>query len=240
MILVVPYLFSLEKGQSMKKNVSCKAIIFDMDGTIVDTNEIWDLATQKLLITKGVDYTPHIHKTVRSLLAGGAGGLRHGSALLKQMFDLSESAEQLAAEKKRYAHDLYAQGIKFINGFPEFHAKIAHLPNSIATNADDITISLTRKALELERYFGQHIYGISHVNYVGKPLPDIYLHAAKQLGQDPQDCIVIEDSATGIKAAKAAGMYCIGINTHNNRDSLAQADIVVNAYHEIDFINKGI
>jgi HAD superfamily hydrolase (TIGR01509 family) len=221
----------------MKKRISCKAIIFDMDGTIVDTNNIWDLATQKLLISKGVSYTPHIHKTVRELLAGGAGGLRLGCALLKQMFDLSDTAEQLAIEKKAHAHELYKNGVTFIKGFPEFHAQIAHLPNAIATNADDRTLELTKNALNLDTFFGKHIYGISHVSHVGKPRPEIYLHAAEQLGIDPRDCVAIEDSATGIKAAQAAGMHCIGINTHGSRELISFADTVVEGYHEIDFLD---
>ncbi len=207
-----------------------------MDGTIVDTNMIWDHATQKLLISKGVSYTPEIHKTVRELLMGGAGGLRLGCALLKQMFQLSETPEQLAAEKKAHAHDLYKDGVTFIKGFPEFHAQIAHVPNAIATNADDRTLELTNNALKLDTFFGKHIYGISHVGHVGKPRPEIYLHAAEQLGIDPRECVAIEDSATGIKAAQAAGMHCIGINTHGSRELIAFADTVVEGYHEIDFL----
>ena len=220
----------------MKRLLTPRAIIFDMDGTIVDTNTIWDMATQKLLIGKGVNYTPELHISIREMLAGGAGGLRHGCALLKQMFDLSETPEQLAQEKKAHAHALYADGVTFIAGFPEFHAKIAHLPNSIATNADDATLMITKKALNLEKYFGQHIYGIAQVNHVGKPDPAIYLHAARQLGQNPAECVALEDSATGIKSAKAAGMYCIGINSHGHRASLKDADIIVDTYAEIDFI----
>lgn len=220
----------------MKKYIACKAIIFDMDGTIVDTNTIWDLATQKLLIAKGVNYTPQLHATVRELLAGGAGGLRHGCGLLKQMFDLSDTVEQLAFEKKAYAHALYDQGLRFIDGFHDFHAQVAHLPRAIATNAEDHTLELTNNVLKLDSFFGAHIYGISRVNHVGKPRPDIYLHAAAQLGVDPRDCVAIEDSATGIKAAQAAGMHCIGINTHGNRAHIAGADSVVEGYGEIDFL----
>lgn len=222
----------------MKKRVSCKAIIFDMDGTIVDTNTIWDTATQRLLIAKGIEYTPEIHATVRLQLAGGAGGLKHGCGLLKQMFNLSDTVEQLALEKKQHAHDQYVEGIKFIDGFETFHSTLSGqgVPSGIATNADEHTLELTNKALKLDRFFGNHMYSIARVNHMGKPHPAIYEHVAQQLGYAPKECIAIEDSAAGIASAKAAGMYCIGINSHRNRAALAQADIIIDHYNEIDFI----
>ncbi len=236
MNLVVPYLFILEKGRSMKKRIPCKAIIFDMDGTIVDTNAMWEGATEKLLVSKGVNYLK-VKKTVSELLDGGAGGLRSGCALLRQMFDLSDTPEQLAREKKAYAHEFYHNGIDFIKGFPEFYAQVAHIPTAIATNSDDHTLDLARKALKLDRFFGEHMYGISQVSYVGKPDPAIYLYAARKLNRQPSDCVAFEDSATGIRAAQAAGMFCIGINSHGNRDIVSLADIVVDSYDEVDFLD---
>ena len=78
---------------------------------------------------------------------------------------------------------------------------------------------------------------MDHVNRAYKPKPDVYLHAAKMLETDPCDCIAIEDSPSGIKAAKAAGMFCIGINTGKNRDNLKEADLIVECYSEIDIEN---
>jgi beta-phosphoglucomutase-like phosphatase (HAD superfamily) len=129
--------------------------------------------------------------------------------------------------------------VRFIPGFVQFHKKLAtyNLKSGIATNASAETAELTDKLLNLRQFFGEHIYNVSHVNFANKPAPDLYLHAAKQLCIDPIACIAIEDSAHGITAAKAAGMYCIGINTARNRQALAQADCIVDHYNQIDLQN---
>ena len=85
----------------------------------------------------------------------------------------------------------------------------------------------------LKDFFEDHIYTVSHVKH-HKPSPDIFIHAAKQLGVEPHLCIAIEDTATGLKAAKDAGMFCIGINTGNNKHALKEAHLIVDGYHEID------
>ena len=69
-----------------------------------------------------------------------------------------------------------------------------------------------------------------------KPNPAIYLYAAQQLGIDPEDCIAIEDSRHGIRAAKNAGMFCIGINSSKNLENIQEADHKIDAYHELDLV----
>lgn len=86
--------------------------------------------------------------------------------------------------------------------------------------------------LKIERFFDKHIYNVSRVNNI--PDPILYLYTAKQLNINPAQCIAIEDSAHGIKAAKSAGMYCIGINTAGNYEQLKESDIIVDSYSDIN------
>lgn len=213
-----------------------KAIIFDMDGTIVDTEPLWLAASKNLIIQRGIALTPEEELQLNIRLKGMA--LPQSCALIKEVTQSEECINALINEKMAMVHNLYenSQGIQFIEGFPEFHQKVLSLslPTAVATNAHVKTVELTNKALKLENYFGCHIYSIAHVNNVGKPNPAIYLYAAAQLGIDPKHCIAIEDSAHGIQAAKAAGMLCIGINTSQNLEQIKHADIQINRYGDID------
>lgn len=212
------------------------AIIFDMDGTIVDTNHVWQKANRELIERKGITYTNDIHDELSQKL--GSLALHQSCAIIKEVAGLQDPLEQLIHEKRAIARELYHAGITFIDGFTTFHASVIdhQLRTAIATNADEHIIKATNDVLQLERFFGNHIYGINSVMNIGKPNPDIYLHAAYRLGVDPAVCIAIEDSAHGIAAAKAAGMYCIGINTAKNRNALAESDIIIEHYGEIDLM----
>ena len=211
-----------------------KAIIFDMDGTIINTSHIWDKATTELITSRGLTITQEQKNELSHHLHGLA--IPDSCLFLKLMFNLPESVHTLMIEKAERASALYQDEICFIHGFVEFHQSLSlyNLKHGIATNADDITLAASKKALKLEQYFGKHIYNITHVNYRGKPQPDVYLHAAQEIGVPAVECIAIEDSAHGIKAAKAAGMFCLGINTHGNLDQLKDADLIIAGYHEID------
>ena len=79
-----------------------------------------------------------------------------------------------------------------------------------------------------------HLVSAEHVNNVGKPAPDIYLHTASLLSLDPSQCVVIEDSENGIKSAKAAGMCCIAVPNGNNEDDCSLADIRVDSLEHSD------
>ncbi|MGZ6251139.1 MAG: HAD family hydrolase [Candidatus Chromulinivorax sp.] len=219
-----------------------KAIIFDMDGTIVSTEFMWQSATQAIL-DKHIGHLSQEKKDeIKSYLKGVA--LYESCKYLAQHSPHNMNPEEIIEEKLQLAHDLYSQDkVTFIPFFPEFHhkAKKHGLKTAIATNAISQTVEKTLEHLPLQDYFKEHIYHIDMIGKVSKPNPAIFLHAAKMLGVKPEECIVIEDSVHGIKAAKAAGMYCIAINTGNDRHLLTQADEIVDCYTEINlekFINK--
>jgi len=212
-----------------------KAIIFDMDGTIVSTEAMWQLATEQILNR----HTNHLDQDkkneIKIYLKGLA--LYESCKHIAQHSLIDIHPDAIMEEKLQIAHDLYALGnVNFIPFFPEFHKKATGhgLKTAIATNAITSTVARTLEHLPLQEYFAEHIYNIDMVNKVCKPNPDIFLHAAKNIGIEPAHCIVIEDSVHGIHAAKAAGMYCIAINTGNDRHLLHEADHIVDCYTEID------
>lgn len=211
-----------------------KAIIFDMDGTITDSEHIWKKATRDLIVDKGHDLSEEHHNQLESELKGAA--LHNSCSIIKNKFDLEHELEELMEEKKRRALELMKEGMKFIDGFERFHKTVIdnQVMVGIATNADDHTLKTSKETLSLENYFGEHIYNITHVDNKAKPDPDLYLHVAKMLGVDPAYCVAFEDSAHGVKAAKRAGMFCVGINSAKDREALKDSDLIVDHYDEIE------
>jgi beta-phosphoglucomutase-like phosphatase (HAD superfamily) len=211
-----------------------KAVIFDLDGTIVNTEKIWAMATKVLIENHGVVYTDELKALLDTQIHGLA--LHHSCRIIKDVTGLAGHVEDLIKEKSHIALSLYRQGITFIEGFTNFHSEVVryNLKHGIATNANDETVIMTDEKLNLKKFFGEHIYGISCVNNVHKPDPAIYLHVADKLASDPKHCIAVEDSAHGVRAAKRAGLYCIGITTAGRPEQLAEADIMVDSYAEIN------
>lgn len=209
-------------------------IIFDMDGTIIDTEHIWQRVTRDVIEARGHTLTQPILYEIEHLVHGLS--VFKSCAVIKDFFELEEEVDALIQEKSQRAMALYPAGLQFIEGFKAFHKTVQshQLKHAIATNADDRTIAQTNLTLKLQNYFGEHIYGISHVNHICKPHPAVYLHAARQLKSNPAECIALEDSHNGIKAAKAAGMFCIAINTSGKPEQLREADILIDTYKEIN------
>lgn len=211
-----------------------KAIIFDMDGTIIDTEHIWREANRELIMRRGIEFTPELQAELAVKLSGHS--IKECCRIIKELVNLEEDLESLCKEKSEIADRLYLEGIKFIEGFLAFHEKALkmNLKVGLATNATDQTVAITNKKLDLEKLFGIHIYNSTHVNYQFKPHPAIYLHTAEKLGVKPEECIAIEDSLHGVTSAVDAGMFCIGINTSKKPDLISHSHLIIDEYHEID------
>lgn len=214
------------------KNIA--AVIFDMDGTIVQTENLWRSASHAILSKSKLQLSTELLQEFYNRSHGLA--IRETCSLIKEYGELEESIEELVMQKRIIARNLYTQGISFINGFPEFHYKISrlNLKSGVATNADEYTLQTTNQKMNLAKFFGEHLYSIEVVNNRCKPHPDIYLYAAEKLNVNPATCIAVEDSAHGIAAAKAAGMFCIGINTSHDLNQIKHADMIVETYDAID------
>lgn len=213
--------------------MSYKAIIFDMDGTIISSENVWQRASFHLL-TKYTNLDPQECETVLSFLKGGS--LLTSCTYIAKTFNTTATVEELMQEKKDFAFNEFHKELKLIDGFDNFHKKLIskNLKSAIATNASLPEVVKILEHIPLKTFFNEHIYTVDHVFKIPKPKPDVYLYAAEQLNVDPNLCIAIEDSAHGINAAKAAGMYCIGINTGKNRSVIAHAHEIIEHYDEID------
>jgi len=211
-----------------------QGLIFDLDGTIIDTADIWKKATRELIESYGVKVTDEMSEELERQLCGI--NIQTSCTILKKEFSLNNSVENLVEEKNERACSLYRSGMKFVEGFEQFFKNVSsrNLKMGVATSSTRKALNTAKAQLNLEGFFGQHIYDIACVDNIAKPDPAIFLYAAKKIGVDPESCFAIEDSPSGVSAAKNAGMFCIGINTAGVPDKITHADMVIDSYDQID------
>ena len=178
-----------------------RAVLWDMDGTIVDSEKLWDVAINELYARHDRVLAPEIRD---STVGGSADGV------IRIVFDdLGLDPDPVhMAEVADWMHDyvgeLFGTGLPWCAGARELldALQAAEIPMALVTNTRR---ALTENALNS---IGRHYFSVTvcgdEVPY-GKPAPDVYLRAAELLGYDPADCLAIEDSVTGSAAAETAG-----------------------------------
>ncbi|MGJ3240283.1 MAG: HAD family hydrolase [Anaerolineae bacterium] len=204
-----------------------KAIIFDMDGTLVDSEVVWDAVETRMFEDMGLDYTADVREQVI--------GLR-----------LDEFFERLVAiyELERTVEDLQTELIeRMLKSIPSMvkpkpgaqaiieWASQQGMPYCIASSSPMSIIEASVKAQGWSDLI-PHLYTADDVER-GKPAPDVYLYAAGQLGVAPQDCLALEDSPNGAKSAVAAGMTCFVV-PDSHSDPIKFADITPHVYTTLD------
>jgi beta-phosphoglucomutase len=183
------------------------ALIFDMDGVIVDSTPIHTEAWNSYLANLGIAV-----ENLAGLMLG-----KHNHQLVRELFPphllTDDMVAKHGAQKEQVFRKLLAPVLaeKLVPGVREFIMSRGSQPLAVATNAERANLDAVLDWAGLRPYFQIVIDG----NEVKrpKPFPDIYLRAADMLGYAPEDCIVFEDSKTGVEAANAAGMRVVGVST---------------------------
>ncbi len=230
------------KGECTMEQVKnkIKAIIFDMDGTIIKTESAWQKITLDLLAHYGITTLTEEQEALLKSFSGVA--MISVASQLKLHFNLDDNIETIVMHKTVIANAVLANHVEFIEGFELFHARLQqfNIPTSIATNAMPDNLLSLSKQLNFERFFGINLYSQADVNYRPKPDPALFLHAAEKLGVKPEECLVFEDSMPGFLAARAAGMKCIAIKNEFNHSFLEHVHESISNYHEAEEALKKI
>jgi beta-phosphoglucomutase len=206
------------------------SIIFDADGVVIDTEEIWDREQEEFLRRRGFVYD---RPRIKPLMTGTS--LLDGAMVLAREYGFPGDPQSLARERLEIVHDLYERDVKFMDGFLEFFDRVrGRNKTCVATAMPREVLEIADRRLGLSELFGGHLYCIADVGNRAKPDPDLFLYAARQLGSGPESCVVIEDSPLGVEAARRAEMKSIGLARTYDRQTLRAADLVVDSFSEID------
>jgi beta-phosphoglucomutase len=204
------------------------AVIFDMDGVIVDSEPLHERAFR--LVFDEIGYT-HRHGVDFPSYYGKSDLIVWQDFIARHQ--PPHTLEELLDRKERHFATLLAEEQPIFEGVPALLERTATtFPLGLASGSRHLTIQAVLGLQGLRRHF-QAVVSSEDVPR-GKPAPDIFLHTAKVLGVGPERCWVIEDSAAGVAAAKAAGMTAIGITNSLPADKLAHAHHVVRSYDEIE------
>lgn len=206
-----------------------KALIFDMDGVIVDSEPLHLLAYQELL---GRYNLPYSEDDNRQFL--GRKDIEMASILVPR-YNLPIAPQVLVEAKEQILARLFAEQSVPRPGLYELldKAQSLRLPVGVASSATLPTIQLVIDTLGVRKYFQALTSGDEVPR--GKPAPDVFLLAAKRLATEPASCLVIEDTAAGIKAAKAAGMFCVSIPCDATRhEDHSHADLHLQSLAQIE------
>jgi HAD superfamily hydrolase (TIGR01509 family) len=208
-------------GKKVNMDSRIRAVIFDMDGVLVDSEQLINAAAiamfkEKGLVVRPTDFLPFV----------GAGEDRYiGGVAESYHFPLD------LPEAKKRTYEIYLDLVPTqLEVFPGAHELVsacrkAGLRVAVASSADKIKIVANLEKARLPLDFWDTVVVGEDVQHK-KPAPDIFLIAAQKLNVKPIECVVVEDAVNGVQAAKAAGMRCVAVTTSFPAESLQEANIV--------------
>jgi beta-phosphoglucomutase family hydrolase len=204
-----------------------EAVIWDLDGVLANTASYHLSAWQETFAKRGIKFTEEDFR--RSF------GQRNDTIIKNTLGEQTTQGEieAIAEEKEATFRRMVGQKIKPIPGAVElvYSLRRQGVKLAIASSTPIENIRLITSSLGVANCFQAIVTG--HDVTEGKPSPQVFLEAAKRLGAEPDNCIVIEDAVAGVTAAKRAGMHCVAVTSTRSRESLKQADLIVRTLEEI-------
>jgi len=213
---------------------NCQAVIFDLDGVIADTEPLKFAAYQAVFREAYGVELPAEDVAWR--------GMKEQSVIAYwfNKFQLTGEPEQLIQAKRAAYHSFLEKGqISPVPGVVEFvhYLESSQKRRGVATSSSRQEALTVLKSLGLAIAFNA-IATRDDVQQL-KPHPEVYLKVASTLGVSPSECVVFEDSQSGVRAAKAAGMFCVGVLTSFSSADLAHADRTIANFAELIYENSG-
>jgi len=194
-------------------NSQFSAVIFDMDGLLVDSEPFWQQAEMQVFRTVGIELTLENCLETTGLPTKDVMNYWYQ----KQPWT-GKSIEQVETEVLQTAADLIGANAEAMPGVYEVleYCQANNLKVGLASASPMFMIEIVLNRLKVKHYFD--FYHSATLEQRNKPFPDVYLAVAQKLGCQPQNCIVFEDSTNGIRAAKAAGCFVVAVPAHHEYD----------------------
>jgi len=206
-----------------------EAFVFDLDGVLLDSEQVWDEAREQLAEERGGRWHPQAQKDMMGMSS------TEWSRYMHDTIGLPEPPEQINREVVERLSAIYREHLPALPGARKAVERLAaRWPLGLASSSNRELIDLALELLGVEHLFAATVSSEEVAS--GKPAPDVYLEAARRLGVDPTEAAAVEDSNNGILAAKAAGMRVVALpNRHFPPDpaALEQADAVLDSLGEL-------
>lgn len=206
-----------------------KAVIFDMDGVMIDSEPLWEKTERILLARRSIDYSPEYRDLIVGLNQKDSG------RLLRETFSLRETVDEIISERVDILTAIYEEELEVVPSLTPLlnELRLSEYLLAVASSSPLGVINFVLDMFSLHQYFDAVVSGECTEN--GKPHPDIYLHTAERLGVKPSECAAIEDSINGVKSARSAGMYCIAIpDKRLSRGEFERADLILESMDELN------
>ena len=206
-----------------------EAVVFDLDGVLLQTEEIWDEVREGFIRDRGGRYDADAQRAMMGMSSP------EWSRYIHEELGVPDDPAEISAEIVRRMEARYRERLPLIDGAVAAVERLAaRWPLGLASSSNRPLIDCVLGLSGLDRFFAATVS--SEEVPRGKPSPDVYLEAARRLGVEASRCAAIEDSHSGIRSAKAAGMRVIAIPNASyppDEEALAAADVVLGSLAEL-------